>query len=203
MNSLRWFVRRELDRHRRFCVSLPACVILPGNRPENQRRCRRSGSGEARGGVFLNTGSCTLSWGRGECMFKTRRWSGIAVRLAVLFATAYAGAAMSAQSAPPITITLAGQSMIRSDIRVTAPASAPIIQGLLKGDVMFTNLEAAIAEKGETIQEDCSCRNRKQRSRGFSASLSAHSERHNCAGRERVRPDCGGRKRDPRSARRE
>jgi len=86
-------------------------------------------------------------------MFKTRRWSGIAVRLAVLFATAYAGAAMSAQSAPPITITLAGQSMIRSDIRVTAPASAPIIQGLLKGDVMFTNLEAAIAEKGETIQE--------------------------------------------------
>src|SRR5882762_6427118 len=86
-------------------------------------------------------------------MFKTRRWSGIAVRLAVLFATAYAGAAMSAQSAPPITITLAGQSMIRSDIRVTAPASVPIIQRLLKGDVMFTNLEAAIAEKGETIQE--------------------------------------------------
>jgi hypothetical protein len=52
-----------------------------------------------------------------------------------------------------ITITLAGQSMIRSDIRTTAPASVPVIQGLLKGDVVFTNLEAAVAEKGETIHE--------------------------------------------------
>src|SRR6185295_15588605 len=42
-----------------------------------------------------------------------------------------------------ITITLAGQSMIRSDIRATAPAAVPVIQGLLKGDVVFTNLEAA------------------------------------------------------------
>ena len=53
----------------------------------------------------------------------------------------------------PITITLTGQSMIRSDIRATAPASVPVIQGLLKGDVVFTNLEAAVAEKGETIHE--------------------------------------------------
>jgi poly-gamma-glutamate capsule biosynthesis protein CapA/YwtB (metallophosphatase superfamily) len=52
-----------------------------------------------------------------------------------------------------ISITLAGQSMIRSDIRATAPAAVPVIQGLLKGDVVFTNLEAAIAEKGETAQE--------------------------------------------------
>jgi poly-gamma-glutamate capsule biosynthesis protein CapA/YwtB (metallophosphatase superfamily) len=56
------------------------------------------------------------------------------------------------QSAP-ITITLAGQSMIRSDIRATTPAAVAIIQGLLKGDVVFTNLEAAVAEKGQTIQE--------------------------------------------------
>ena len=52
-----------------------------------------------------------------------------------------------------ITITLAGQSMIRSDIRATAPAAVPVIQGLLKGDVVFTNLEAAVAEKGETVHE--------------------------------------------------
>jgi poly-gamma-glutamate capsule biosynthesis protein CapA/YwtB (metallophosphatase superfamily) len=60
--------------------------------------------------------------------------------------------ALQAQSAP-ITITLAGQSMIRSDIRTTAPAAVPVIQALLKGDVVFTNLESAVAEKGETISE--------------------------------------------------
>ena len=43
--------------------------------------------------------------------------------------------------------------MIRSDIRATAPAAVPVIQGLLKGDVVFTNLEAAVAEKGETVHE--------------------------------------------------
>jgi len=43
--------------------------------------------------------------------------------------------------------------MIRSDIRATAPAAVPVIQGLLKGDVIFTNLEAAVAEKGETVHE--------------------------------------------------
>jgi poly-gamma-glutamate capsule biosynthesis protein CapA/YwtB (metallophosphatase superfamily) len=60
----------------------------------------------------------------------------------------------SAQRPQPasITITLAGQSMIRSDIRATAPAAVPVIQGLLKGDVVFTNLEAVIAEKGDTAQ---------------------------------------------------
>ncbi len=69
--------------------------------------------------------------------------------LAILFAT---GAAARPQSAA-ITITLAGQSMIRSDIRVTTPAAVPVIQGLLKGDVVFTNLESAVAAKGETIHE--------------------------------------------------
>jgi poly-gamma-glutamate synthesis protein (capsule biosynthesis protein) len=43
--------------------------------------------------------------------------------------------------------------MIRSDIRQTAPAAVPAIQGLLKGDVVFTNLECVVAEKGETIRE--------------------------------------------------
>src|SRR5271168_453586 len=61
-------------------------------------------------------------------------------------------AALSAQSTG-ITITLTGQSMIRSDIRATVPAAVPVIQGLLKGDVVFTNFEAAVAEPGETVRE--------------------------------------------------
>ncbi len=73
--------------------------------------------------------------------------------LAVLTATVCAIAvAVSAQSTA-ITIVLAGQSMIRSDLRATKPAAVPVIKGLLTGDVVFTNLEAAVAEPGETIQE--------------------------------------------------
>ena len=77
---------------------------------------------------------------------RTARFLAIASCLAVL-------SAAPPPTSPAITITLAGQSMIRSDIRATAPAAVPVIQGLLKGDVVFTNLESAIAEKGETIHE--------------------------------------------------
>jgi poly-gamma-glutamate synthesis protein (capsule biosynthesis protein) len=73
--------------------------------------------------------------------------------LAFLFTIVLALGAAPRPQSTPITITLAGQSMIRSDIRETAPAAVPVIQGLLKGDVVFTNLEAAIAEKGETVHE--------------------------------------------------
>ncbi|HZR23959.1 MAG TPA: CapA family protein [Vicinamibacterales bacterium] len=52
-----------------------------------------------------------------------------------------------------LTVTLTGQSMIRSDIRTTAPATVTAIKSLVSGDVVFTNLEAAIAEPGQTIQE--------------------------------------------------
>ena len=76
----------------------------------------------------------------------------IACLAALCAAVCANGKAPQAQSAA-ITITLAGQSMIRSDIRATAPAAVPAIQGLLTGDVIFTNLEAAVAEKGETVQE--------------------------------------------------
>jgi poly-gamma-glutamate capsule biosynthesis protein CapA/YwtB (metallophosphatase superfamily) len=72
--------------------------------------------------------------------------------LAVLLAIVCAISAVRAQSTA-VTITLTGQSMIRSDIRATAPTAVPVIKGLLKGDVIFTNLEAAIAEQGETTQE--------------------------------------------------
>jgi poly-gamma-glutamate capsule biosynthesis protein CapA/YwtB (metallophosphatase superfamily) len=86
-------------------------------------------------------------------MMKTGRWLATAARLAVFFAIACTiGTAVRPQSTR-ITITLAGQSMIRSDIRETVPAAVLVIQGLLMGDVMFTNLEAAVAEKGETIHE--------------------------------------------------
>src|SRR5437773_6333208 len=63
-----------------------------------------------------------------------------------------AGIAMSAQPTA-ITIVLTGQSMIRSDLRASKPAAVPVIKGLLNGDVIFTNLEAAVAQPGETIQE--------------------------------------------------
>jgi len=50
---------------------------------------------------------------------------------------------------PGLTITLAGQSMIRSDIRATAPSAVPVIASLLKGDVKFTNFEGTVAERGQ------------------------------------------------------
>ncbi len=86
-------------------------------------------------------------------MLKARRFSARAARLAVGFAIMGAMCAGVRPQSAAITITLAGQSMIRSDIRTTAPAAVPVIQELLKGDVRFTNLESAVAEKGETAQE--------------------------------------------------
>jgi poly-gamma-glutamate capsule biosynthesis protein CapA/YwtB (metallophosphatase superfamily) len=86
-------------------------------------------------------------------MLKTGRFLARSAYRAVLLAiVCTTGSAQTSQSAP-ITITLAGQSMIRSDIRATAPATVPVIQGLLKGDVVFTNFEAAVAEKGEMVHE--------------------------------------------------
>ncbi len=76
-----------------------------------------------------------------------------AAQLVILFAFICASGTAAWAQSNTITITLAGQSMIRSDIRETSPAAVPVIQGLLKGDVMFTNLESAVAEKGETVHE--------------------------------------------------
>src|SRR6478672_7862506 len=73
--------------------------------------------------------------------------------LAVLPAAAYViGAAVSAQSTA-LTIALTGQSMLRSDLRMTKPAALPVIKSLLTGDVIFTNLEATVALPGETVSE--------------------------------------------------
>ena len=67
----------------------------------------------------------------------------IAVCLVIVF-TMRGG--LSAQSAA-LSITLTGQSMIRSDIRVHAPDAVPIIKSLLKGDVLFTNFETTIVDE--------------------------------------------------------
>ena len=75
-------------------------------------------------------------------------WSPLA-RAATSLATVFAiGIAVWPQSTR-LTITLAGQSMIRSDIRVTAPSAVPVIASLLKGDVKFTNFEGTVAESGQ------------------------------------------------------
>jgi poly-gamma-glutamate synthesis protein (capsule biosynthesis protein) len=55
---------------------------------------------------------------------------------------------LQAQS-PALSITLAGQSMIRSDIRAHAPSAVPIIASLLKGDVVFTGFEATVLDESK------------------------------------------------------
>ena len=76
------------------------------------------------------------------------------LRAIVCLATVLAVGATLWPRSQPMLITLAGQSMIRSDIRTTAPAAVPAIQSLMKGDVRFTNFEATIAEKGDKAPED-------------------------------------------------
>jgi len=53
---------------------------------------------------------------------------------------------LRAQS-PALSITLTGQSMIRSDIRVHTPSAVSTIAPLLKGDVVFTNFESTIVDE--------------------------------------------------------
>ncbi len=86
-------------------------------------------------------------------MSKNGRLLARAMCVTFVSAIVFAMGAAAQQQPAPITITLAGQSMIRSDIRATTPAEVPVIQGLLKGDVIFTNLESAVAEKGESTHE--------------------------------------------------
>jgi poly-gamma-glutamate capsule biosynthesis protein CapA/YwtB (metallophosphatase superfamily) len=74
------------------------------------------------------------------------RFVPVSITLAVL------GIALSAQPAP-MTIVLTGQSMLRSDLRATKPSAMAAIKALLQGDVIFTNLEAAVAMPGQTIEE--------------------------------------------------
>ena len=73
--------------------------------------------------------------------------------LAVSIAAACVLTAGVAAQPGAITIVLTGQSMLRSDLRSTKPAAMPVVKGVLAGDVIFTNLEAAVAQPGETIRE--------------------------------------------------
>lgn len=70
--------------------------------------------------------------------------------IAVLVGGSYSAAALSES----LTITLTGQSMIRSDIRESSPDAVPKIKALLHGDVIFTNLEGAIAEPQRAATDD-------------------------------------------------
>ena len=74
------------------------------------------------------------------------RFASVSAALCVLAIVA------SAQS-PALTVVLTGQSMLRSDLRATKPAAVDVVKRLLSGDVVFTNLEAAVAMPGETIKE--------------------------------------------------
>jgi poly-gamma-glutamate synthesis protein (capsule biosynthesis protein) len=79
---------------------------------------------------------------------------GNVARLMVLFVVVFVTNANAWAQSTAITVTLTGQSMIRSDVRATAPAAILAIQGLLKGDAVFTNFECTVAEPGETAHED-------------------------------------------------
>ncbi|MGA2778045.1 MAG: CapA family protein [Steroidobacteraceae bacterium] len=69
------------------------------------------------------------------------------------FFMAFAASAPVWSQSAEMTITLTGQAMIRSDLRATAPSTLPRIQSLLKGDVIFTNLEGTVAEQDQSVQE--------------------------------------------------
>ncbi len=70
----------------------------------------------------------------------------------VVAVTMSAGAPTGAQS--QLTVILTGQSMIRSDLRASAPAAVERMRPLLQGgDVIFTNLEGTVAEPGESAAE--------------------------------------------------
>ncbi len=59
----------------------------------------------------------------------------------------FAGAILQAQT-PALTVTLTGQSTIRTDVRVHTPSIAAATAALLKGDVVFTNFESTVVEDG-------------------------------------------------------
>jgi poly-gamma-glutamate synthesis protein (capsule biosynthesis protein) len=78
------------------------------------------------------------------------------LRRALAAVVAVLGLGLSASAVAqtaPITVTLAGQSMIRSDLSTSARAQLAAMRALLGGDVVLTNLEGAIAEPGQTVHQ--------------------------------------------------
>ena len=72
-----------------------------------------------------------------------RRMALVAVCVMTLGPALCAQPSLSAQP-QTMSITLTGQSMIRTDIRAHSSAAVPVIQSLLKGDVIFPNFETTI-----------------------------------------------------------
>jgi poly-gamma-glutamate capsule biosynthesis protein CapA/YwtB (metallophosphatase superfamily) len=69
------------------------------------------------------------------------------VLAAACLAVVFMDPSMLRAQASGFSITLTGQSMIRSDIRAHAPSAVPIIKSMLNGDVVFTNFEATIVDE--------------------------------------------------------
>jgi poly-gamma-glutamate synthesis protein (capsule biosynthesis protein) len=72
-----------------------------------------------------------------------------AASLAVLFAPLTCVAA----GASELSIILTGQSLLQSDIRVSAPTAVQTIRPLLNGDVVFTNFETAVKERSDSLAD--------------------------------------------------
>src|SRR5438093_3988142 len=81
--------------------------------------------------------------------FNWRRVTLLAICTVIVFAIV---SALWAQT-PTFSITLTGQSMIRSDARVHTPDLVSRTAPLLKGDVIFTNFEATVIEKGQSTRD--------------------------------------------------
>jgi poly-gamma-glutamate synthesis protein (capsule biosynthesis protein) len=78
---------------------------------------------------------------------------GLLARFAGCIVAACALAAVAQPQEPAISFTLAGQSMIRSDLRVHSPNAVATLAPLLKGDVVVTNFEATVLEKDQSPLE--------------------------------------------------
>src|SRR5215831_456433 len=78
----------------------------------------------------------------------TRRFAYPVLLLGLVIA---AGVTPRSQSA--LTVTLTGQSTIRTDVRVHTPSIVSTLAPLLKGDVVFTNFEAAVVEKDQSVRD--------------------------------------------------
>ena len=62
-------------------------------------------------------------------------------------AAAFAWTLAPAAQSRALTLTLTGQAMIRSDVRVHTPGIVSTLAPLLQGDAVFTNYEATVGEK--------------------------------------------------------
>ena len=78
--------------------------------------------------------------------------AGLGIALVIGLA-AHSRTPQTTSSAKSFSITLAGQSMIRSDFRVHAPDELAKVAPLLKGDVVFTNFESTVIEPGQSVRD--------------------------------------------------